>query len=249
MKEGFGPPGTWDKMEAHLRGLSHHVGSVPKAILVISAHWEEERPTVMTNPNPSLLYDYYGFPDYTYRLEYPVPGSPDLADTVQQLLRAQGFDPAFDPDRGFDHGVFIPFMLIYPQANIPIIQLSLHSSLDPAYHIAMGQALAPLLRQGVLMVGSGLSFHNLRTFFNGKDDPQANAFDDWLNQTLTQDDPAKRNNALVSWKSAPGSTAAHPREEHLIPLMVIAGAADNRPATRIYQDTVLSKPVSSFLFA
>lgn len=250
MKENFGPPGTWDRMEAHLRGLSDHIPQKPKAILVISAHWEEERPTVMTAAQPPLLYDYYGFPDYTYDLQYPAPGCPGLAARTQDLLHQHGFQTGQNDQRGFDHGTFIPFMLIYPAADIPITQLSLQQDLDPALHIRMGQALAALRDEGVLIVGSGLSYHNLGGFFrpSRQADQDAANFDDWLSQTATQSDADLRNSQLTRWDQAPGAKSCHPRSEHLIPLMVIAGAAGQDQGHRIYADVVMGKANSSFLF-
>ena len=252
MKESFGPPGAWDRMEAHLRGLSDQVGALPSAILVISAHWEESRPTVLSSANPPLLYDYYGFPDYTYRLQYGAPGSPELARRTEELLIAGGIDVGSDHSRGFDHGVFIPFMLIYPDAQIPIVQLSLRGDLDPAFHRTVGGALAPLRKDSVLIVGSGMSYHNLRGFFapaSQTHDREALAFDAWLNDAVTQDDVTERHRLLDAWKTAPGASTAHPREDHLIPLMVAAGAAPLSPGRRIYADTVMGKPISSFMFS
>jgi len=251
MKEAFGPPGTWDKMEEHLRGLSAHIGQIPKAILVISAHWEEDQPTILTGANPALLYDYYGFPEHTYHLKYPAPGSPDVAARIGELLINAGITTGTNPDRGFDHGVFIPFMLIYPEAQIPIVQLSLRHDLDPAIHIDLGKALEPLRDEGVLIVGSGMSYHNLKGFFSQstpKHTQDAFDFDEWLNHTITEQSPDDRNQQLISWKSAPGALTSHPREEHLLPLMVTAGAAHENMGIKIYTDTVMGKPISSFLF-
>ncbi len=251
MKESFGPPGTWDKMGEHLRGLSALIGRKPRAILVISAHWEETKPTLQSNPSPPLLFDYYGFPDYTYRLTYPAPGAPDLVKRVQDLLGTDGIPSDVNPDRGYDHGVFIPFLLIYPQADIPIVQISLRSDLDPAFHVRMGQALAPLADEGVLMVGSGMSYHNLRALM-GQSPPKhtqdAQDFDHWLGQTIALTDTNQRNHLLEQWDAAPGARSAHPREEHLLPLMVIAGAAKDKLGRVIYSDTIINKPVSSFMF-
>ena len=251
MKENFGPPGTWDRMEVHLRELSRHVPQTPTAILMISAHWEAEVPTVMTAAQPSMLYDYYGFPEHTYHLQYPAPGSPHLAAQVQELLRHNGFDCASDDQRGFDHGAFIPLMLIYPDAQIPVVQLSLQQNLDPDYHIRLGQALAPLRQNGVLMIGSGMSYHNLRAFFapGHLADAEAQAFDSWLTKAATHPDAQKRHQLLNQWHLAPGAQSAHPREEHLLPLMVVSGAASDKTGKHIYHDVVMGKAVSSYSFA
>jgi len=238
-------------MELHLRGLPEAIGQTPRAVVVISAHWEEERITIQTSPKPGMLFDYHGFPDYTYRLSYPAPGAPDLAKDIHTLLTDQGIDAGLDNERGFDHGTFIPFMLIYPHAHIPIVQVSLRRDLDPSFHIRLGQALAPLAERGVLLTGSGMSYHNLRAFLAVAPEhhlSEARAFDDWLNETVGLDDTEERNRRLIRWRDAPGARAAHPREDHLMPLLVIAGAALKKTGRRIFADAIMDKPVSSFLF-
>ena len=159
-------PHAWDAMAAYLRGIAASLPAKPRAILVISAHWETPRPTVMTAAHPPMLFDYYGFPEHTYKLEYPAPGSPELASRVRALLADAGIASDADDARGYDHGVFVPFLLMFPDADIPIVQLSLRGDLDPAAHIAIGRALAPLRDEGVLIVGSGMSYHNLRRFWS-----------------------------------------------------------------------------------
>lgn len=242
----MGPADTWDKMADWLRALSGTLPTKPKAILVISAHWEESVITVTTSANPSLIYDYYGFPEHTYQIKYPAPGSPNLAQQVQQLLENAGIACQQDAQRGFDHGVFIPFKLIYPNADIPIVQLSLNSNLDPADHITLGEALAPLREQDILIVGSGLSFHNMGLLQGGGCDGHSDQFDQWLGETCVL--PAEqRNEQLSQWKQAPSAVQSHPREEHLIPLMVAAGAAQE-PAEVIFNDRVLGAVVSAYRF-
>jgi aromatic ring-opening dioxygenase catalytic subunit (LigB family) len=250
MEPVFGPKDTWDRLAAHLRGLGAAIGATPKAILVISGHWETEQPTVNTGAHPPLLFDYYNFPEHTYRLTYPAPGSPELAKRVQELLGATGFASAQDAARGFDHGVFIPFLLIYPQAQLPIVQLSLQRDLDPKTHLAIGKALAPLRDEGVLIVGSGMSFHNLRLFLGaaGKGDEAAEQFDDWLTAAVSRPDAAARDEALAGWEEAPYARLCHPREEHLIPLMVAAGAAGEDRGRRIFNDRIWGKALSGFQF-
>eukprot|EP00301_Raphidiophrys_heterophryoidea_P027389 c9635_g1_i2.p1 GENE.c9635_g1_i2~~c9635_g1_i2.p1 ORF type:complete len:282 (-),score=47.87 c9635_g1_i2:176-1021(-) len=208
----------------------------PKAILMISAHWEESKPTIQTQAQPSLYYDYYGFPDEAYNLDYKVPGDPALAQRVSALLQNAGFaKPREDAERGFDHGMFIPMMLMFPEApqkRIPCVQLSLLASLDPASHIKMGKALGPLRDEGVLILGSGMSFHNMGALRRGirtgqgEDDglTRSKAFSDYLREAITNPDPAAREQQLVNWEKAPHARFCHPREEHLIPLHVIAGA-------------------------
>jgi aromatic ring-opening dioxygenase catalytic subunit (LigB family) len=241
-------PHLWDKMAAYLRGLADSVGQRPKALLIISGHWETERPTLNVGARPGMLFDYYGFPEHTYRLSYPAPGAPELAPRVQSLLAEAGFASDLDASRGYDHGVFIPMMLSYPDADIPVLQLSLQQDLDPAQHLAIGQALAPLRDEGVLIIGSGMSFHNLRTFFGPAGDAESEAFDAWLAEAATAPDPAVRAAKLAAWDQAPFARAAHPREEHLLPLMVAAGAAGTDRGHRTYSDHLGGKALSGFQF-
>ncbi|MBI4816742.1 MAG: dioxygenase [Deltaproteobacteria bacterium] len=212
------------RLREYLEGLPASLGSKPSALLVVSAHWEEPVPTVMTAPRPSIFYDYYGFPPESYSIQWPAAGDPGLASRVRQLLQTHGFSTAEDKNRGFDHGTFIPLKVSFPQAEIPTIQLSLQQGLDPATHLALGSALAPLRDQGVLIVGSGMSFHNLRSFGRPAGTRAAATFDEWLRDSATTD-PETRAKRLVGWASAPLARQAHPREEHLLPLMVVAGAA------------------------
>jgi aromatic ring-opening dioxygenase catalytic subunit (LigB family) len=244
-----GAPHAWDRMAAYLRGVAASIGTRPNAILVISAHWETERPTVNSGHNPPLLFDYRGFPEHTYRLKYPAPGSPELAARVRGLLADAGIPADEDANRGYDHGVFVPFLLLYPDADIPIVQLSLRKDLDPAAHLAIGRALAPLRDEGVLIVGSGMSYHNLRLFGPGGGAPSA-AFDAWLQRSLLQSTPEQRWQALAHWQNAPAARAAHPREEHLLPLMVVAGAAQEERASCIYSEAAFfgHMHVSSYRF-
>jgi aromatic ring-opening dioxygenase catalytic subunit (LigB family) len=196
----------------------------PTALLVISAHWEERVPTVMTSAKPPMFYDYYGFPPATYQITWPAPGAPALAARVRGLLEVAGIASATDDQRGFDHGTFVPLKLVYPEANIPTLQLSLKAGLDPAEHVAIGRALAPLRDEGVFIVGSGMSYHNMRGFRDPRLRADAETFDAWLREAATSA-PAERDGKLALWAQAPSARAAHPREEHLVPLMVIAGAA------------------------
>ena len=250
MEEGIGPKGTWDRMGACLRGIAASIGQRPKAILVISGHWEEAQPTVHVGRNPPLLFDYYGFPEHTYRLSYPALGSPELAKRVRDLLAAAGIASGEEAERGLDHGVFVPFLLVYPEAEIPVVQLSLRQDLDPKAHLAIGRALAPLRDERVLIVGSGMSFHNLRAF--GSTDPRvieaAQRFDDWLASAVEEPDEAERSRALESWSAAPDALFCHPRAEHLAPLFVAAGAARGDRGQRTYSDRIIGKAVAGFQF-
>lgn len=245
-----GDPHAWDAMASHLRGIAGSIGTKPRAILVISAHWETSRPTVTTAERPPLLFDYYGFPEHTYRLEYPAPGSPALAARVRALLAADGIAVDEDAQRGFDHGVFVPFLLMFPDADIPIVQLSLRADLDPASHLAIGRALAPLRDEGVLIVGSGMSYHNLRRFWStdAQDVGAAAQFDAWLTAAVETRDTSARDAQLDVWDRAPGARVAHPRSEHLLPLLVAAGAGSGDPGRRTYSDRVFGKAISGFRF-
>lgn len=244
------PPGwphdTWDGMAQFLRGLDVSIGRRPRAVVIVSGHWEARSPTVNSGANPPLLYDYGGFPPHTYQLTWPAPGAPDVAAQVRALLEQAGFETSEDNRRGYDHGVFVPFKLIYPEADVPVVQLSLLSSLDAGQHLAMGRALASLRDSGILIVGSGMSHHNLRDFFGGSGNDAAEAFDAWLGDAVS--DPDTREANLAEWQHAPGGRTAHPRPEHLLPLMVAAGAAPGETAERIFHGHVLGKPFSAFQF-
>lgn len=242
----WSPRDTWTGMGNHLRQLADDVGARPKAIVVISGHWEESAFTVNSASAPALLYDYYGFPEHTYQLTYPVNGDPALAQQVVGLLKDAGLPADQNPERGLDHGVFIPFKLIYPDAEIPVVQLSLLHGLDPAMHLRTGQALASLRDQGILIVGSGMSYHNLRGFGPAYAEP-SHQFDHWLTQTVTSDETV-RNQRLTDWRNAPAARLAHPREEHLLPLMVVAGAAGNDQGKKIFEDRIPDVTVSAFRF-
>lgn len=250
LKPPAGQPDPWASLDTYLRGLDQSIGTRPRAVLVISGHWEERVPTVATNPHPGLLYDYYGFPEHTYQLSYPAPGSPELAVRTRALLVRAGINSAEDASRGFDHGTFIPFMLMYPQADVPLVQLSLQADLDPSFHMELGRALAPLRDEGVLIVGSGLSFHNLRLFWRPDEKTRAGArqFDDWLTHAVEEPDPEVRARHLQAWASAPSAHLCHPTSEHLAPLFVAAGAAGADQGRRTYSDTVFGLAHSGFRF-
>jgi aromatic ring-opening dioxygenase catalytic subunit (LigB family) len=241
------PPETWEKLRAWLVALPNSISAVPTAIVVISGHWEESLFSVTGAKRPSLIYDYYGFPPDTYELRYTAPGAPALADEIVGLLRDAGLAARADAERGFDHGVFIPFKLIYPKADVPLVQLSLQAGLDPTVHIHAGQALQSLRRRGVLIVGSGMSYHNLaglRPEFGLRSDE----FDAWLTDAVCQPDSQLRNRKLREWKRAPSARIAHPREEHLLPLMVAAGAAGEDLGRHSFADRIMGVSVSGYRF-
>jgi aromatic ring-opening dioxygenase catalytic subunit (LigB family) len=237
-----GPPGMpamWDAMAAHLRGLAAEVGARPKAVLVVSGHWETEIPTVLAAGEHTLLYDYYGFPEHTYRLTYPAKGAPEIAARTRALLEAANIPTAVETERGLDHGVFVPFKLIYPGADVPIVQMSLRADLSPRRHLEIGRALAPLRDEGVLIVGSGMTFHNMGAMRGPGSDHTVQAsetFDTWLTETVEMVDPRARTERLAAWDQAPGARFAHPREEHLLPIMVAAGAAGDDPGRCVYAE-------------
>ena len=202
----------------------------PRAIVVVSAHWEGEEVRVTGQSNPELLFDYYNFPKEAYEIEYPAKGSSELANQITQLFRNNKITATCDMKRGFDHGMFVPLKLLYPDADIPTVQVSLHTKLDPAFHIEMGEAMKPLRQDEILIVGSGLTFHNMKGLISGATSEQADLnkrFQDWLNDALSNPlySENERNNLLRNWEQAPGARFCHPREEHLIPLHVCQGAA------------------------
>ncbi|MSR13262.1 MAG: dioxygenase [Gammaproteobacteria bacterium] len=239
-------PSRWLAMEAYLRELPLCLPQRPQALLVVSAHWEMPRPTVLAAAQPGLLFDYYGFPPHTYQLTYPAPGAPELAARVRQLLAAAGIASDEDLQRDFDHGIFVPLKVSFPQADIPILQLSLREDLDPASHLAIGRALSVLRDENVLIIGSGLSFHNLRAL-GGPAGP-AREFDRWLTETVCEVAPAQRDTRLAQWGVAPGARACHPREQHLLPLMVAVGAAAGDPGQHAFSGTIWGQSVSAYHF-
>jgi aromatic ring-opening dioxygenase catalytic subunit (LigB family) len=236
-----------DRLAGYLRSVRSVPPRPPRALLVVSAHWEEPVPTVMTSAHPPILYDYYGFPPESYTITWPAPGAPELASRVRELLNAAGIANEADADRGYDHGTFIPLKLTYPNADVPTIQLSLKQGLEPAEHIALGRALQPLRDEGVFIIGSGMTFHNLRAFRDPRAAPVADAFDAWLRDSMTLD-ADMRNERLTQWTSAPAARAAHPREEHLLPLMVASGAAGEDRAVVAFNDTFTGLRLSAYHF-
>lgn len=221
--------------EDFLRSIQSLLPARPTAILIVTAHWESDVVSFTGGAQPELIYDYHGFPVATYQLQYRAPGQPALAAQAAQLLRGAGLGARVDPHYGWDHGVFIPLKVMYPEAEVPVVAMSLHDSLDPAQHCAMGAALHSLRDEGVLIVGSGMSYHNLAHFAEAA--PASYEFHDWLDQSLAGD-RAARSSALAAWRSAPGGRASHPREEHLLPLMVASGAGSDAPARRLWRGHV-----------
>ena len=244
----FGSRNPYQGLADYLRALPDAIGTKPKAILVISGHWEEDAFTVMTNPRPPMLYDYYGFPEETYRIQYGAPGSPELARRTRSLLDAAGLPTAENSTRGFDHGVFTPFAVSHPKADMPIVQLSMQKNYDPKTHLSAGRALAPLRSEDVLIIGSGLSYHNLRAFGGAQAGQASRTFDAWLTEAVCAKTAEERNAKLIRWSEAPAARLAHPQEDHLIPLMVAAGAAGNDLGIKTYSDQFKELKISGFQF-
>jgi aromatic ring-opening dioxygenase catalytic subunit (LigB family) len=238
------------KLAAELANMPRVIGRTPRAVLMISAHWEEREFTLTSGASPPMIYDYGGFPEYTYRIRYDAPGDPSLAARTRQMIEEAGLPARLDPERGFDHGAFTPLKVIYPEARVPVVQLSLKRGLDPEAHLALGRAIAPLRDDDVLIVGSGLSYHNLREFFGPRGWGPSHEFDGWLNGVLLGGDPNLRSKLLAAWEAAPSARAAHPREEHLLPLMVAVGAAGDDMAELSYHedDFLGGLAVSNYLF-
>jgi aromatic ring-opening dioxygenase catalytic subunit (LigB family) len=238
------PSGRHDALARYLRDLPGSLPQKPSAILVITAHWEARQFTIASGPQPQLIYDYGGFPPHTYQLKYPAPGAPDVALSAAELVAAAGIDVALDPEYGWDHGVFVPIAVSWPDADVPVVAVSLKQGLDPAEHIAFGAAIESLRDQNVVIIGSGLSIHDLSFRITAA---QATQFDQWLYNAMTQP-AAVRAERLRRWAVAPSGRIAHPREEHLLPLMVIAGAGGADPVERTYSDTLFGLDTAGYTF-
>jgi aromatic ring-opening dioxygenase catalytic subunit (LigB family) len=241
--------GKYRQLGLALRAMPKEIGITPKAVLIITAHWEESEFVVGSSVAPGMIYDYGGFPEHTYKVQYKAPGSPELATQVQSLLRAAGLSARLDPNRGYDHGTFVPLAVIFPEANVPIVQMSIRKDYDPRAHVAMGEALSPLRDEGVLIIGSGLSYHNLRQFGPQAKEP-SKQFDDWLQEAVVKTRPEDRVAKLMNWEGAPAARICHPREDHLVPLFAAVGAAQGESAQCCYheEDFAGGLAVSSFRF-
>ena len=251
--DGSCPP-AWEAMRDYLARLIETLPERPRAILLISAHWIESEFTVHVGERPELLFDYYGFPAHTYDLRWDAPGAPDVARRAAALLSAAGFATGEESGRGWDHGVFIPMMVSLPGAGIPVAQLSLLApssgiDFDADAHMAAGRALAPLRDEGVLIIGSGMSFHNLR-IRDGSVQQIADEFDTALTEAATEPDPVDRGKRLSHWADLPHARIAHPPggEEHLIPLMMVAGAGGADEAVQDFRDQVIGWTVSGYRY-
>ncbi len=240
----------YERLRAYLKALGDQFRDRAKALLVISAHWEEGIPAVHFGARPGMLYDYGGFPDFTYELSWPAPGAPEIAQRIEELLGAAGIRTRRELERGYDHGLFVPTMVAFPEARIPTAQISLIAGLDPAAHLALGRALEPLRSEGVLIIGSGMSYHNMRGFFSGGPavESASRRFDEWLAAAVAIADPEERARALASWRTAPGGVESHPRSEHLVPLFVVAGAGGSDPGRRDFSGVLMNAHVASHTF-
>lgn len=240
------PAGIWTGMAAFLRSIQGSLPAIPSAILVVSGHWEARGFQLTRAEKPELIYDYYGFPEHTYGLKYPVAGSPELASKAADLLKAAGVDAGADAKRGLDHGVFIPLKVAFAEAQIPVVELSLDHGLDPALHLQAGKALQPLRADNVLIVATGMSFHNMRGYGDARFTEPSEEFDRWLRDTLALE-VEPRAEALKAWQQAPHARLCHPREEHLLPVMLAAGAASGA-GKQIYHEQVLRTALSAYRF-
>ncbi|CAK1597728.1 unnamed protein product [Parnassius mnemosyne] len=209
-----------------------------KAIILITAHWEENKVTISSGKHHNLYFDYYGFPPVSYKYKYDAPGDSDLAERIKKSLDKAGIESRLDSKRGWDHGVFVPMMLINPEADIPIIQISVLSNQDPEQHYKLGQALYEFRKEGIAIFGSGMSYHNMREFMYSRHQNKVvnKEFDDFLNEVCTSESEEKRRKGLISWRQQRGASEAHPPRaaEHFMPLIVVAGAGGSAPGKRVF---------------
>lgn len=227
-------------LESSLKALPRQLGVKPKAILMVSGHWEERDFAVVSNPSPPMVYDYGGFPEDLYHIRYPAPGSPELARRAYSLIQEAGLPTHLDPVRGFDHGTYALWAVTHPEADVPVVQVSIRSDYDPEAHLKLGQALAPLRDEGILIIGSGSSYHNLSAMLTTRQNRNVRGesaqFDSWLEETLVDSPPHRRARRLLEWERAPFARAVHLREDHLIPLHVAVEAAEKEPGHVIYRE-------------
>ena len=225
------------RLEASLRELPRQLPRKPEAIVVVSGHWEERDIAVMASARPPMLYDYGGFPEELYHIRYPAAGSPRLALRTLSLIQQAKLPTRLDAERGFDHGTYSILAVTHPEADIPVFQVAIRSDYDPQVHLQLGRALAPLRDEGILIIGSGSSYHNLRRFFGPRGRREDSVqFDSWLRETLVDSAPARRSQRLTEWERAPAAREAHPREDHLMPLHVAVGAAEEDPGRVVHAE-------------
>jgi len=225
----------------------------PSAILLISAHWEESIATITAGINPPLIYDYFGFPKESYEITYPCSGEPLLANQVHDLLENAGISAELDQNRGFDHGLFVPLKIMFSNADIPCVQLSLNNNLSAVEHLDMGRALYDLDYSNLLVIGSGFSFHNMKEFFapeTSESRAKNEYFEAWLLETCSSTDikEEEREQRLIQWEKAPYARFCHPREEHLLPLHVCYGLAQTS-SSEYFELQILNKKSSMYLWS
>jgi 4,5-DOPA dioxygenase extradiol len=209
----------------------------PRAILISSAHWETNLPMLTGGEKPETIHDFYNFPEPLYRLRYPAPGAPELAQRAQALLKDAGFTAGIDGCRGLDHGAWSPLLYMYPQHDIPVVQISVQPALGPRHHVELGRSLKKLSDEGVLIIGSGHMTHNLRDWGRGTKEPQpyAREFQEWVKQMLEQKDI----DSLVDYRSrSPHGVRAHPTDEHFLPLFFALGAASGKSKPERVYDAI-----------
>lgn len=250
MHNAMGDTLGYAKLRTYLSNLGNNYTSIAKSILIISGHWEEQVTTIHFGKNHSLLYDYYGFPVHTYHFNWAPSGNPELALKIETILKANDIEVNREYKRGIDHGVFVPLMIAFPEAQIPIVQISLLDTLAPELHLKLGEALEMLRNEGVLIIGSGMSYHHLQGFMSGNAQAlkDAEKFDNWLTNTITMSDIKARKNLLINWHLAPSALKCHPRSEHLLPLHVIVGAAGNDIGKQDFTGTIMGIKISGFKF-
>ena len=236
------------RTEQVLRDLPRRLPARPRAVVAISGHWETTGFAVATHPNPPTEYDYSGFPAHTYQIRYPASGDEVLSRYIADLLERAGLPVLSDPAKGFDHGAFVPLALMFPRADVPVVMVSMKSGYDPLQHLALGRALAPLRDEGVLILGSGLTYHNMRGFRRPESAVPAEQFKASLDAAVCNPDSAARDAALARWEEAPAARLAHPREDHLIPLLVVAGAAGPDAGRILFTEHALGVPMGSYAF-
>lgn len=238
----------FEKTAQWLTDLPKTLPQKPKAILSVSGHWEEKVFTVSSAQHPPMIYDYTGFPPHTYQIKYSAPGSPEVAHRVLELLSQNDIQNHENTEHGFDHGTFVPLFLMYPDADIPVVSMSINANYDPLEHLKVGEALMPLRDEGVLIIGSGLSYHNMRGFGSAEAKPVSQQFGQWLGETISNTNTQIRNQKLMEWEKAPAARLAHPQEDHLIPLMVAVGAAGKDTGHVAFIDHVRNVDMASYRF-
>ncbi|MDP2248160.1 MAG: class III extradiol ring-cleavage dioxygenase [Nitrosomonadales bacterium] len=234
--------------KAAFRNLPQTLPSKPKAVLVITGHWEERIFTVSTAEHPPMVYDYHGFPEHTYHIQYVAPGSPTLATRVRELLQQAGIPCAENPNHGYDHGTFVPLGLMYPDAEVPVVMLSMKANYNVDEHIAVGQAIQALRDEEVLIIGSGLTYHNMRGFGQAGAMQVSVTFEQYLHEAVTEPNETIRLEKLKHWEQSAAARQAHPQEDHLMPLMVVAGAAGKDMGERFVFDNVMNVAMASYRF-